>query len=54
MARIFIWLDVMQDNGPRSAVKKGQSFDGVCYGRRKSGSQVKQHLKLIPVKSTPE
>lgn len=45
---------LVQDNGPKSAVKKGQSFDGICYGRRKSGSQVKQHLKLIPVKSTPE
>ena len=44
----------VQDNGPKGAVRKGQGWDGVCMGRRKSGGILKQHLKLIPVRNAAE
>lgn len=47
-------FDAKQDNGPKAAVKKGQSWDGVCMGRRKSGSILRQHLKLIPVRDSSD
>lgn len=47
-------LFIPQDNGPKGAVRKGQSWDGICMGRRKSGSQLKQHLKLIPIRGSAE
>ena len=50
---VLIWT-VSKDNGPKMAAKKGQSWDGICMGRRKSGSVLKQHLKLIPVQGFEE
>ncbi|KAL5481536.1 hypothetical protein EMCRGX_G021720 [Ephydatia muelleri] len=43
-----------QDGGmsPSSPISQ-QKWDGECLGRRKSGSYLKQHLKLIPVKVCP-
>ncbi|XP_064390793.1 high affinity cAMP-specific and IBMX-insensitive 3',5'-cyclic phosphodiesterase 8B-like [Halichondria panicea] len=44
-------IDSKSDNGPKLAVSQNQSWDGVCLGRRKSGSILRQHIKLIPVKT---
>ena len=51
---VMFCSNCFQDNGPKVAVKKGQGWDGVCMGRRKSGSVLKQHLKLIPVRGSAE
>lgn len=47
-------FDTKVDNGPKAAVKKGQGWDGVCMGRRKSGSILRQHLKMIPVRDSSD
>lgn len=46
-------FDNKWDNGPKGAFQKKElRWDGECLGRRKSGSVLKQYLKLIPVRST--